>query len=230
MPARHGYSTPDEIPESAVCRTLAIPDDPLIRAAVFGALHELTFERNWEQVGEVTVEEMALAMVLMLDDYLSQECEVATFVERYLFAHIEAVNVNGGGIAIGNNTVPYNTVNYAESSPKVTLASNVFTVDPGRWRIEAWHLIIGGSNCRLDSVWAGTNAPANNYGMTQRNVGLRTPFQMSIDADVTDQNTLYFNLNAQAASALLGFGERINQGGNSEAYGQVSFLRLGDLP
>jgi len=224
------WLTPDEIPEATICLPLVIPNDEGIIAAVTGALVPLLYSSSWEQFGTVTPAAMAAAMQTMFGSLFTDNCGDFQVIERYLFAHIEAVNVNGGGIAIGNNTVPYNTVNYAESSPKVTLASNVFTVDPGRWHIEAWHLIVGGSNCRMDSQWAGTNAPANNYGMTQRNVGLRTPFQMSMEVDVTDQNTLYFNLNAQAASALLGFGERINQGGNSEAYGQVSFLRLGDLP
>lgn len=68
------YLTPDEIPAASRCRSILIPDNTLILAAVNGALYELTHAHNWEQYGAVTPDEIAAAMQTMFLDYLNSEC------------------------------------------------------------------------------------------------------------------------------------------------------------
>jgi hypothetical protein len=72
--SKHGWLTPNEIPEATVCRSLFIPDDPEIVAAVSGALLPLTKAYNWELFGTVTPEQMATAMMEMYFNWLSSEC------------------------------------------------------------------------------------------------------------------------------------------------------------
>lgn len=63
------YLTPDEIPESATCRTLLIPSSSDWLAIVSGALTELTKSYNWQQQGSVTVDEAIAVMSAMIDEY-----------------------------------------------------------------------------------------------------------------------------------------------------------------
>lgn len=61
------YLTPETIPADTICRTIFIPNDRDIIAAVTGALQELTYTWNWEQYGAITPLEIAQAMVAMCD-------------------------------------------------------------------------------------------------------------------------------------------------------------------
>lgn len=63
------YLTPETIPASTACRSLFIPDDPAIIAAVTGAIEELTFAHNWEEFGAITPPEIAEAMRDMFDEF-----------------------------------------------------------------------------------------------------------------------------------------------------------------
>lgn len=72
--SKHGWLTPNEIPEATTCRSLLIPDDVDIVAAVSGALLPLTKQYNWEQFGTVTPEEIAEAMMTMYVAWLSDAC------------------------------------------------------------------------------------------------------------------------------------------------------------
>jgi len=224
---RGRFLIPDTIPTTFRCRVLFIPDDVEILAAVNGQISELLYPQNWEQTGAATPDDMASAMGTMFWDYAQSEC--AALVERYLFSQSLAPNTGGGSLAVGNNTVPYNQTEFNDSN-LVTLASNIFTVKPGRWHITMWHMTVNGSNLRLEADWTGTNKPVNRFGSTVKNASGRYGVNMTIDADVTENdNTLKFIVNAQVAQATIGFGDPINQGGNNEYYGEVSFLRFGDV-
>lgn len=65
------WLTPNDIPTAADCRRLVIPKNPLILAAVSGALLDLTYAYNWQQYGEVTAIEMSQAMLNMYLDFLN---------------------------------------------------------------------------------------------------------------------------------------------------------------
>jgi len=66
-----GWLTPNDIPAAALCRRLVIPENPLIIAAVSGALLDLTYSRNWTEFGEITPEDISQAMLFMYQDFLN---------------------------------------------------------------------------------------------------------------------------------------------------------------
>lgn len=64
------YLTPEEMPESATCRTLLIPSSSEWLAIVSGALTELSKEWNWEQSdGGISVQDALSAVNTMLTTY-----------------------------------------------------------------------------------------------------------------------------------------------------------------
>lgn len=70
MPDERGYLTPESIPAATFCRRLSIPDDPLILAAVSGAISLLCYSSNWQQFGAVAPGAMANRMFDMFNEYL----------------------------------------------------------------------------------------------------------------------------------------------------------------
>jgi len=71
MTADRGYLTPETLPSTRLCRRLSIPDDPLILAAVTGALSELLYASNWQPFGSVTVDQIVEAMNEIYDGYIA---------------------------------------------------------------------------------------------------------------------------------------------------------------
>lgn len=63
------YLTPSTIPTARISRRLRIPNDPLIVAAVNGAIAELIHAYNWQLFGAVTPADIAVAMRDMYLDY-----------------------------------------------------------------------------------------------------------------------------------------------------------------
>jgi len=66
-----GWLTPNDIPTATLCRRLVIPSNPLIIAAVSGALLDLTYSSNWSEFGEVTPDEISQAMLIMYQNFLN---------------------------------------------------------------------------------------------------------------------------------------------------------------
>jgi len=74
-PTHHGWVSPPAIPPDTVCRTLHIPNDKLLLAAVNGALAELGKWYNWySHDGLVMPGIMAARMREMLADFYVSEC------------------------------------------------------------------------------------------------------------------------------------------------------------
>lgn len=67
------FATPETLPTGTTCRSLFIPDDPMLIGAVTGALKALIDADNWEHVGSVTPEDAADAMVDMFDRFCFNE-------------------------------------------------------------------------------------------------------------------------------------------------------------
>lgn len=63
------YLTPSTLPAARISRRLRIPNDPLIVAAVNGAISELIKAFNWQLFGAVTPEDIAEAMRDMYLEY-----------------------------------------------------------------------------------------------------------------------------------------------------------------
>lgn len=64
-----GYLTPDEVPDTTMCRALFIPNNQEFLANVTGALQLLTFPENWTEYGLLTPDEAAEAMQPMFDAF-----------------------------------------------------------------------------------------------------------------------------------------------------------------
>jgi microcystin-dependent protein len=69
------YLTPNSL-DSETCYRIHAPGDLLFRAALRGALLELSREYNWEAFGEVTVEEAAEAAFLMYESFAESDCMI----------------------------------------------------------------------------------------------------------------------------------------------------------
>jgi len=69
--SRPRWVTPDATGDSNIARCISVP--PHLQAMVNGALDELTFAHNWEQVGDMTPEDCAAAFVDVLSAYYASE-------------------------------------------------------------------------------------------------------------------------------------------------------------
>lgn len=80
------YLTPNSLPADTICRVLFIPDSLDWLAQVTGALQELTFPYNWEQFGDVTVDEAVQAMLTMFDAFCFNQGVCRVVGEIIMFA------------------------------------------------------------------------------------------------------------------------------------------------
>lgn len=77
------WITPDsDAPTVKACRRISFPDDPQWWKNITGALIELTYERNWEQLSGVTAENAAAAFADVLNSWLDSEdaCMIGTVI------------------------------------------------------------------------------------------------------------------------------------------------------
>lgn len=96
---RNRWITPDDTGEIILARCLSVPEH--LQPAVNGALQMLTYSSNWEQVGDLTPEECAAAMVDVLSSYYSSEgCSSMDTPDRQLIFWIEGKNVAGNALAL----------------------------------------------------------------------------------------------------------------------------------
>lgn len=68
------YITPNSIPAGRICRPVFIPDDPEWMAIVSGALNELAFAYNWEQVTGISAQDAAAVGLEMWLAHVQDEC------------------------------------------------------------------------------------------------------------------------------------------------------------
>lgn len=93
--ARNRWITPDTTGDENIARCLSVP--PNLQPAVNGALQELTNERNWEAVGDMTPAECAEAMTDVLSMYYESECGLdQIFPEQVYWLPVHAVVLTGG--------------------------------------------------------------------------------------------------------------------------------------
>lgn len=223
---RGRWITPDTLPAETICRVLLIPDEIEIRAAVNGAISELIYPSNWEQVGAVTVAQMAAAMDDMFFAYASSEC--GGFVTVDIFWDERAEDTDGGGVTANSDQFPP----YGASSPfnagNVVFGSGLFTVQPGLYEFDIWHILAGdaafNATCRLQTssgitfVQEGlhTRASANVF-QTVRIVGI---------VNVTEVSTFAFSTRSSDTLATTGWGFAADITGRPEVYGGAVWRRL----
>jgi len=75
MAKRWGWLTPNSpAPDELRCRSISVPDDIDLVAAVSGALLDLTKPYNWEQYGTMTPDEASQIMLMAVQDFMNDEC------------------------------------------------------------------------------------------------------------------------------------------------------------
>lgn len=227
--SRHAWLTPDSIPDDKLCRLLRIPNDINIRGAVSGALLDLTLERNWEQFGDVTPEDMASAMLTMLENFWVSETDGCMDLSIATCTHSVSQNTNGGSTPAANTDarIPFTT--FVDHPSWIALSSNIFTIQPGHY----WFKMEHEANPASGVMWSWL---ANESGYPTLNiVGLNR--LVSKDRTVVVEGMLqptaefqfgfWFRSNANAVSNT-GFGTPKNLSSYTEEYGKVSILKLGD--
>jgi len=68
------YLTPPSIPSGRVCRPLFIPDEPEWLALFGGALTELSFRWNWEQITGISIEDTLQEVAVILEQWYGETC------------------------------------------------------------------------------------------------------------------------------------------------------------
>lgn len=95
------YLTPQELPETDICRSLSIPDNTEWLAFFGGVLTELTKTYNWEFSGGLTVDETVDKMQDIVDAYYESLCGTCTTPGGYRIirvnsqGHVEELNELG---------------------------------------------------------------------------------------------------------------------------------------
>jgi len=130
--SRLAWLTPDDIPSEGIKRWLCIPNTPALLASVTGALLPLAYAENWEQYGDVTPEEAAAAMSLMLEEFISQEgkCLPMSY-PPVIFTDQRTSGVAGGTTTLGSWQL--RTLNTMAEIPGygASLSANKFTLPRG---------------------------------------------------------------------------------------------------
>lgn len=76
------FPTPESLPPTHLCRRLSIPDDPVMVAAVSGALVALIDPAAWEPYGAVSPTDAAAAAFAMLRGYYESDvCMIGVIVQ-----------------------------------------------------------------------------------------------------------------------------------------------------
>jgi len=219
------WLTPDVIPTDSVQRQLCIPNDPAILAAVTGALLPLIYPENWELYGDITPDEISLAMATMFSDFVAvtRQCVLAVPI---LISDEKTQNTNGGTATVGSwQKRALNTVVDPESI-LISLTSDEFTLPPGLWLIEwsAPAYIVNGHQSRLYSV---SEAGVVKYGSSEKSGAAGVSVTRSQGRAIQNNavNTTY-RIEHRVASTVTnqGYGIPFNQG--TEVYTQVKCSKL----
>lgn len=224
---RGRWITPDSIPAETICRVLYIPDDTEIRASVNGALSELIYPSNWEQVGAVTPVDMAAAMDTMFWDYAVSVCEVATVVDFAIYRHQENQNVGGGTVTAGADmTVPWTHEELGQAWVTFDNPNNLWALAAGRYLIDATHSIGMVTGFSFPMVRIASPLTTLN-GAQGANVGTRV-FTWQFGFVLTTPTNVSLMIRSTVTLATNGFGVPKNIAASAEVYGLCRITRLGD--
>lgn len=70
------WLTPADLPDDFICMSLRLPNSPVLRQAIRGALLETTYETNWEQVGGGLLPDDVASVMSDAFGTLSQGCSL----------------------------------------------------------------------------------------------------------------------------------------------------------
>lgn len=155
------YLTPATLPSSKKCRILHIPDDMTIAGAVLGAISQLGYSRNWEQFGAITPNEIAEAMVKMVQSYVhSSGCMIG------LMSPYPGLEIPSGTLPCDGAT--YNRVDFPELYEYLTGTDYIINDDqfvtptfPGRAVVmpDEDHLVYGEFGAGTHTLTIDETAP-----------------------------------------------------------------------
>lgn len=227
---RGRWITPDTIPTDTICRVLVIPDEIEIRAAVNGAISELIYPSNWEQVGAITPAQMAAAMDDMFWAYVQSEC--GGFVEVDIFTDQRAQGTAGGTYTANTDAGLNFTTGEAANAGNVSVAGAGWNVLAGVYHYDIWHVIKGdASYIALCWLRDETNNIILREGLHIINT-LNVTGVLRVTGIVTLPATtqLLFYVRSNDTLATNGLGTPANVAGHPEVYGQAVFSRIADAP
>lgn len=225
---RGRWITPEEIPAETICRVLFIPDNLEIIASVNGALCELIYGRNWEQVGAVTPEEMAEAMATMFFAYAESECNMSVIPD--IFTDSVTTNQAGGDITANADTDLFFQTENSFNPNFVTGADPNFVVQPGLYEFDIWHVVRG--DAAYNAICWLANAETD--AIVQEGIHVRQPAltmpQMRVVGiiNVTEETEYVYRIRSSDTLATSGFGFPINISTHPEVYGQAIWRRISD--
>lgn len=125
------YPTPEVIPSALTGRLLLIPNDYQIIQTIWGALLDLTYESNWQQIGAVTPAQIAFVMEGIVDAGLD---DVPALVGM-IFPIITSFPPQGALLCDGSSylRITYPDL-YAALDPAFVIDANTFFVPDLRGR------------------------------------------------------------------------------------------------
>lgn len=221
------WITPDEIPAETICRVLFIPNELEIVASVNGALCELIYARNWEQVGAVTPAEMSEAMQTMFWDYEQSECN---FMQKPdIFYDQKAQNTHGGGISANVLTdIFFQTANSLNAG-FVTGGAPNFIVSPGLYEYDIWHVIRGDAVTQMKCLLLNDDtANVVQVGLTDREDSSNfCTLRVTGMVNVAAETEFVYQIISSDALASTALGLAMNVTSLVEVYGQAVWRRLG---
>lgn len=222
------WITPDEIPENTVCRVLLIPDETEIKAAVNGAICELIYARNWEQVGTVTPEEMSEAMQTMFWAYVESEC-ITVPIADYFYDEV-AQNQAGGGISANTLTDVFFQHEGDHNPNHVTGGAPNFIVSPGLYEYDIWHAIRGDAACTVKCLLLNDDTSnVHQVGDTLRlSASAHGVLRVAGTVNVEAETEFVYQIISTDAFATSAFGLALNASGLVEVYGAAIWRRLSD--
>jgi len=122
------------MPDDTLCRALLIPNDAEWLAIVTGAISELTYPHNFESFGSISPEETAERFLTMLND-LNGGCPPMN--DLIILQDQKASGNAGGDFNSGSFVTRDLNTEVVDTANRCALASNQFTLQPGRYRIIA---------------------------------------------------------------------------------------------
>lgn len=219
-----GYLTPDTIPAVTRCRTLVIPDDIYILAAVNGALYDLTLAENWEQYGAVTPQQISAAMMTLLTNYFQSECIMDSFGNTQVrWLHGESSVADGAALAWGDvANHPYGGIWFqnpgALNDQWQTLP---LLLHSGTWRTD---ILFNKNNNRgflTLELWRSGDSNRLDYFVTDMYAAAQTPNQRANYSWVCPTDTYYWLVGKVA-------GKNINSIGYYASLTEILMSRTGD--
>lgn len=220
----HGYLTPEEIPASFTRRWICVPNDPLIIAAVNGALLELTFPYNWELFGAITPEQMSAAMIDTVLPFMATESLCMPILHRPIILTDEkSQNTSGGTFSSGAWRTRTLNTKRGDTDEIVTLASNQFTVPAGIWLIK-WRAPTGTVNKHQTLLYDITHSVGLAFGSSANASNQSSYSHGEISLQLASEYVMELRHQCQSTATTTGFGIAANFG--TEVYTSVELYPI----